>query len=99
MSGEHARLGRWFSRLAKTMFQSPRTRDAVANARDGRAPRNCNPAAPVYLPRSTSGGIAQLVERQLCKLEVRGSNPLASISNEMEASGDENAVRLVGRLS
>jgi hypothetical protein len=24
------------------------------------------------------GGIAQLVERQLCKLEVRGSNPLAS---------------------
>src|SRR5258705_13464321 len=25
------------------------------------------------------GGIAQLVERQLCKLEVRGSNPLASI--------------------
>src|SRR2546421_11820602 len=31
------------------------------------------------------GGIAQLVERQLCKLEVRGSNPLASISKEMEA--------------
>jgi hypothetical protein len=27
------------------------------------------------------GGIAQLVERQLCKLEVRGSNPLASKSN------------------
>ena len=26
-----------------------------------------------------TGGIAQLVERQLCKLEVRGSNPLASI--------------------
>jgi hypothetical protein len=26
------------------------------------------------------GGIAQLVERQLCKLDVRGSNPLASIS-------------------
>jgi hypothetical protein len=26
----------------------------------------------------TNGGIAQLVERQLCKLEVRGSNPLAS---------------------
>src|SRR5438477_12910906 len=25
-----------------------------------------------------TGGIAQLVERQLCKLEVRGSNPLAS---------------------
>jgi hypothetical protein len=28
----------------------------------------------------TAGGIAQLVERQLCKLEVRGSNPLASSS-------------------
>ena len=26
-----------------------------------------------------------MVERQLCKLEVRGSNPLASISKEMEA--------------
>jgi hypothetical protein len=26
----------------------------------------------------SEGGIAQLVERQLCKLEVRGSNPLAS---------------------
>src|SRR6266446_3764747 len=34
------------------------------------------------IPHSTirirHGGIAQLVERQLCKLEVRGSNPLAS---------------------
>src|SRR5207237_33204 len=28
--------------------------------------------------RTFEGGIAQLVERQLCKLEVRGSNPLAS---------------------
>ena len=28
------------------------------------------------------GGIAQLVERQLCKLEVRGSNPLASKASE-----------------
>ena len=27
---------------------------------------------------NSCGGIAQLVERQLCKLEVRGSNPLAS---------------------
>lgn len=27
---------------------------------------------------TSAGGIAQLVERQLCKLEVRGSNPLAS---------------------
>ena len=36
-----------------------------------------------HLPSTISklrflGGIAQLVERQLCKLEVRGSNPLAS---------------------
>jgi hypothetical protein len=28
------------------------------------------------------GGIAQLVERQLCKLDVRGSNPLASKSSD-----------------
>ena len=33
------------------------------------------------------GGIAQLVERQLCKLDVRGSNPLASMRS-MEASYD-----------
>src|ERR1700730_11821364 len=32
------------------------------------------------------GGIAQLVERQLCKLEVRGSNPLASKSPDLEAT-------------
>ena len=31
------------------------------------------------------GGIAQLVERQLCKLEVRGSNPLASKAESVEA--------------
>jgi hypothetical protein len=29
------------------------------------------------------GGIAQLVERQLCKLEVRGSNPLASTNSDL----------------
>ena len=28
--------------------------------------------------RWETGGIAQLVERQLCKLEVTGSNPVAS---------------------
>ena len=32
--------------------------------------------------RETSpGGIAQLVERQLCKLDVAGSNPAASTRN------------------
>jgi hypothetical protein len=47
-----------------------------------------------------SGGIAQLVERQLCKLEVRGSNPLASkirVANQTTHSGDENLIRPVGR--
>ena len=34
--------------------------------------------SPFTIHFSQSGGIAQLVERQLCKLEVRGSNPLAS---------------------
>ena len=33
-----------------------------------------------------SGGIAQLVERQLCKLEVRGSNPLASNFPKLETT-------------
>src|SRR3954453_40922 len=46
------------------------------------SPRGCSSAAP------QSGGIAQLVERQLCKLDVRGSNPLASIFlREMSRSG------------
>src|SRR5499433_3308429 len=35
---------------------------------------------PQFRIGSSRGGIAQLVERQLCKLEVRGSNPLASKS-------------------
>ena len=34
---------------------------------------------------TSCGGIAQLVERQLCKLEVRGSNPLASKAESVEA--------------
>ncbi|MEY2496557.1 MAG: hypothetical protein QOD12_113, partial [Verrucomicrobiota bacterium] len=33
---------------------------------------------PSTILNSQTGGIAQLVERQLCKLDVRGSNPLAS---------------------
>ncbi len=41
-------------------------------------PYVCNPRSAIYNPQSEKGGIAQLVERQLCKLEVRGSNPLAS---------------------
>ena len=40
--GEHVRLGRGFWRLAETFFlceESPQSRDAIADARDGRAPR------------------------------------------------------------
>ena len=50
-------------------------RRSVANAGDRRI---CNRESAIYNPQSIDGGIAQLVERQLCKLEVRGSNPLAS---------------------
>ena len=42
----------------------------------------------------SSGGIAQLVERQLCKLEVRGSNPLAS-----KALQGVEATSTIGRTS
>ena len=38
----------------------------------------CNRPSPIDIRNSSNGGIAQLVERQLCKLDVRGSNPLAS---------------------
>jgi hypothetical protein len=44
---------------------------------------------PRRLPGRFGGGIAQLVERQLCKLEVRGSNPLAS---KLKAPG-QNATK------
>jgi hypothetical protein len=37
---------------------------------------------------SSCGGIAQLVERQLCKLEVRGSNPLASMPSQWPLISD-----------
>ena len=33
---------------------------------------------------ASTGGIAQLVERQLCKLDVRGSNPLASMADQLK---------------
>jgi hypothetical protein len=49
---------------------------------------------------SSFGGIAQLVERQLCKLEVRGSNPLASKNfaetKFIKPPVDDNLVRPVG---
>ena len=44
-----------------------------------------------------SGGIAQLVERQLCKLEVRGSNPLASKASEKRCcSGARSGAKFFG---
>ena len=42
---------------------------------------------------SEIGGIAQLVERQLCKLDVRGSTPLAST----KVSDDEKVVGKKGK--
>jgi hypothetical protein len=39
----------------------------------------CIRSSTLEIRGSVAGGIAQLVERQLCKLDVRGSNPLASI--------------------
>src|SRR3954462_16009543 len=44
---------------------------------------------------SPTGGIAQLVERQLCKLDVRGSNPLAStFLNETSDQPSSGTARL-----
>lgn len=44
---------------------------------DDQGPRTPEPVPELF------GGIAQLVERQLCKLDVRGSNPLASTGREV----------------
>src|SRR5437660_11121519 len=46
----------------------------------------CNRKSAIEIRQFLPGGIAQLVERQLCKLEVRGSNPLASKASGVEAS-------------
>src|SRR5438477_8073988 len=65
--------------------QAPRTKLAKAGRLRQHASRvcspDCNPSSSIYNLQSQTGGIAQLVERQLCKLEVRGSNPLASTSS------------------
>jgi hypothetical protein len=53
--------------------------------------RSCNWQSAL-LQSAASGGIAQLVERQLCKLEVRGSNPLAS-SLRSQRSGERRLSR------
>ncbi len=56
-------------------------------------PYVCNPRSAIYNPQSEKGGIAQLVERQLCKLEVRGSNPLAS-SLRSQRGGERRLSRM-----
>ena len=66
--------------------------DGSEQAEDSPAPppgRKTRPdrKAPEHASRETSraGGIAQLVERQLCKLDAAGSNPAAS-TNVLGAS-------------
>jgi hypothetical protein len=58
----------------------------------------CNSASSIYHLPSTivdfPGGIAQLVERQLCKLEVRGSNPLASKAAGVKAKSNKRETLL-----
>ena len=51
--------------------------------------------------RTLSGVLAQLVERLNGIEEVRGSNPLGSkdFDSKFWSIGDENAVRLVGRVT
>src|SRR5207302_6570947 len=83
-SGYCTRLACWFRRHAETIFEkSANPRRVRQHARRVRYP-HCAPQIAIFHLPSTIfnlrflGGIAQLVERQLCKLEVRGSNPLAS---------------------
>jgi hypothetical protein len=64
-------------------FHRSLTRRLPARCRHLQASSLRSPTFAIRNPQSTirnhsCGGIAQLVERQLCKLEVRGSNPLAS---------------------
>jgi hypothetical protein len=82
----------WFRRLAETILnEKVREPETASPTRgDACAPQIAISHLPFTIHRSQSlltnrreadfpsGGIAQLVERQLCKLEVRGSNPLAS---------------------
>jgi hypothetical protein len=67
---------RYFREIARL---GGKTAQTFANVRSAAAlETSCNRQPLIYNPQSLRGGIAQLVERQLCKLEVRGSNPLAS---------------------
>jgi hypothetical protein len=94
-SGERARLACWRSRPRdRGLFGKRLSAGAETDTRGRVCSPDCNPPSSIYNHRFEfrysdfeilKGGIAQLVERQLCKLDVRGSNPLASISNEMEA--------------
>ena len=66
-------------------------REPGASDRHGHRSEICNPQSAIYNPQSIKGGIAQLVERQLCKLEVRGSNPLASSLLSRRSLGERGA--------
>ena len=70
-SGEHRLLACWFRRLAETDF-------LIRKLGKQEKEDLLFPQLSTINYQLSSGGIAQLVERQLCKLEVRGSNPLAS---------------------
>src|SRR5438132_4956169 len=67
-----------FNIARRSRFDALRLLKALSLSKGGRPTSSCNPPSTIYNPQSQTGGIAQLVERQLCKLEVRGSNPLAS---------------------
>ena len=41
----------------------------------------------LFSKRTATGGIAQLVERQLCKLDVRGSIPGGTTKKPLKSSG------------
>src|SRR5437660_12901641 len=65
-------------RLAQTNFESRRQESRKMNRERRKRGVDFRSTLNHQLSTFFSGGIAQLVERQLCKLEVRGSNPLAS---------------------
>src|SRR5207245_1302792 len=75
--GAHAtRVPVW--RLAQANFESRRKKSRKMNQERRKRGFDFRSTLNHQLSTFFSGGIAQLVERQLCKLEVRGSNPLAS---------------------
>ena len=72
---------RLFNISARSWKQSQRTIQSFNDSTKSRASRKMHPRRR-FIWRPNKGGLAQLVERLLCKQNVNGSNPLTSTTRK-----------------